>query len=187
MGDPALRPPSSGSGQGRGREQGRGRRRAIGAALLACVWLGAGCTAVGIARRALREPGATLLTLPDDVADKYECSSRRLPYFVFEKQEVNPKRVYAGDEFNHRFVYALCPRRATEVVTGTLRTRIRYKDRVIVQDEDEEFELQPGRWAVDSFVRLPDAASVGVYAIELEFTSRRVKFEHEATFGVDAR
>ncbi len=174
MGDPALRPAALAS------------RRAAGAALLACLWLVTGCTTVGWARRALREPGLKLMALPDDVAAQYECGSRRLPYFVFERQEVNPSRVAAGEEFNHRFVYALCPRNATEVVEGTLRTRIRYKDRVIAQDK-EEFELQPGRWAVDSFVRLPDDAGVGIYSLELDFTSRRVKFKREATFGVDAR
>ena len=181
MGDPTLRPLV------RCRERHGAGRRAVFAALLVCLWLFTGCTTLGMARRALREPGTKLVSLPDAVAAEYECPSRRLPYFVFEKQEVNPSRMVAGEEFNHRFVYALCPRRATEVVTGTLRTRIRYKDRVIVQDKDEDFELQPGRWAVDSFVRLPDSAKVGIYSLELEFTSRRVKFKHEATFGVDAR
>lgn len=174
MGDPALR-------------RSRAARVARPLALLALVLsLGAGCTAVGMAKRALREPGPKLLSLPDDVIDEYECESRRLPYFVFEKQEVNPPRVHPGEEFNHRFVYALCPRRPTEVVKGTLRTRIRYKDRAILQDK-EEFELQPGRWAIDSFVRLPDGAKPGIYSLELEFDSRRVDFSNEATFGVDAR
>lgn len=175
MGDPALS---------------RGRRRScviIGAVGMAAVWLVTGCTAVGMARRALREPGAKLMSLPDEVAADYACTSRRLPYFVFERQEVNPDRVSAGAEFNHRFVYALCPRKATEVIEGTLRTRIRYRDRIIAQDKDEGFSLQPGRWAVDSFVRLPDDAGIGIYSLELEFKSRRVKFRHEATFGVDAR
>ncbi len=179
MGDPALRPAAP-------RPAGRSSRRTAGAALLACLWLVTGCITVGLARRALREPGAKLMSLPDDVAHQYECGSRRLPYFVFERQEVNPSRIAAGEEFNHRFVYALCPRKATQVVEGTLRTRIRYKDRVIAQDK-AEFELLPGRWAVDSFVRLPDDAAVGIYSLELEFTSRPVEFRHEATFGVRAR
>ncbi len=163
----------------------RTRRATTALALLLVATLG--CTAVGMARRALREPGQKLITLPDEVAADYSCESRRLPYFVFEKQEVNPNRVKPGDEFNHRFVYALCPREATEVTGGTLRTRIRYKGKVLLQDRDEAFELQPGRWAVDSFIRLPDDAKPGVYALEIEFTSRRVRFDHSATFGVDAR
>ena len=165
----------------------RGRTATVAAMAVVFLVVSTGCIAVGLARRALRTPGSTMIALPDEVAARYACESRRLPYFVFEKQEVNPDRVHPGDEFNHRFVYALCPREATVTTRGVLRTRIRYKGRVLLQDKDDAFELQPGRWAVDSFIRLPDDARPGVYALELEFTSRRIRFEHSATFGVDAR
>ncbi len=156
------------------------------AALLVLLVLLPGCNTLGMARRTFREPGPKLIDLPAKVALQHDCATRRLPYFVFEGQEVNPDRLIAGEEFNHRFVYALCPRKATEVVKGSLRTRIRYKDRIIVQDKDDGFELQPGRWAVDSFIRLPDDATLGIYSIEIDFKGRHVKFRHEATFGVDA-
>ena len=162
----------------------RARGRAFGLALLLA--FATGCTALGEARRLLREPGQKLLDLPDVVAQDYQCATRQLPFLEMEGQEINPDRVRPGAEFNHRFVYALCPRRATEVVTGTLRTRIRFRGRVIGQDREERFEVRPGRWAVDSFIRLPESAQEGIYALELEFDSRSVDFEQTATFGVDA-
>jgi len=145
----------------------------------------AGCTTVGQLKRAMREPGEQLIALPDDVASRYECESRRLPYFVLERNEINPARLEPGAEFNHRLVYALCPSEPTAVVVGNLRTRIRYKGRVIVDDRGQRFEIKPGRWAVDAFVRLPDDASPGIYSVEVGFESPRVAFRESATFGIE--
>ena len=75
-----------------------------------------------------------------------------------ERYEISPKRLKPGDEFAHQLVYALCPRRLTEVVTGRLTMRIRYRGKSIVHDTDAGFELKPGRWVVDSFVGLARTA-----------------------------
>jgi hypothetical protein len=160
--------------------------RAAAVLALAALLLVSGCAhTLGELRRALREPGEKLVDLPDDVSHEYRCEERHLPFFALERHELNPLRVQAGAEFNHRIVYALCPARPTEVVRGTLVTRIRFKGRVIVREELDRFELKPGRWIVDAFVRLPDSAEVGIYALEVLFESRAVRLEERITFGVD--
>ncbi|MDX1649522.1 MAG: hypothetical protein R3263_06680 [Myxococcota bacterium] len=148
--------------------------------------LATGCAqTLGQVRRALREPGEQLVALPDDVSEEYECAARNLPFFSLERHELNPLRLHAGDEFNHRMVYALCPARPTEVVRGSLTTRIRFKGRVIARERLEPFELKPGRWIVDAFVRLPEDAEAGIYALEVVFEGGSVRVDERITFGVE--
>lgn len=162
-------------------------RRGLALALAGVLLLAGGCAnTLGKLRRAIREPGEKLVALPDDVSDEYECAERRLPFFALERHELNPLRLRAGAEFNHRMVYALCPAHPTEVVSGTLVTRIRFKGRVIVRERLANFELKPGRWIVDAFVRLPDDAEVGVYALEVVFEGGPVRMNERITFGVEA-
>lgn len=156
-------------------------------AILLCVVLSgcAGSQWVGKTRRAIRDPGERLVDLPDRVAKDYECASRPLPYLELERNEVNPTRVRAGAALNHRIVYALCPTATTEVVTGTLTTQVRFKGRVVMREQVPGFEFKPGRWSVDTFVRLPDDAETGVYALEIRFNEGSVSLAESLTFGVD--
>jgi len=151
-----------------------------------CAVLSAGCaTTVGKLRRAVREPGEKLADMPDEVAQQYACGKKKhKPFFVLERNEINPDRLTPGSEFNHRVVYAMCPKHLTQVVDGTLHTRILFKGRVIVDDEVKRFEIKPGRWVVDSFVRLPDAAEPGIYALELRFQSASIHLDEHKSFGV---
>ena len=159
----------------------------LGALLLGAV----ACTTpvwVGKIRCAVREPGQELVDLPGKVERQYDCDDKKLPFFRLEKNELNPIRVRPGGEFNHRMVYAMCPRNPTEVVVGTLVTRIRFKGKPIVTETLEPFELKPGRWIVDAFIALPESAEVGVYALELRFTSdnSEIQIDEGIIFGVDA-
>ena len=140
---------------------------------------------LGSARRAFREPGEHLVALPQEIADEYDCGTRPLPHFQLERNEVNPVRVRAGAEFNHRIVYALCPTAPTAVVPGELTTRIVFKGRDLVVDSIPDFEIKPGRWIVDAFVRLPESAETGVYALEIGFASEAIRFAESVTFGVE--
>ena len=164
----------------------------IAAAGLVALLVGAvGCATpvwVGKLRCAVREPGQELVDLPEKVERQYDCKEKKLPFFRLEKNELNPNRVRPGGEFNHRMVYAMCPRNPTEVVEGTLVTRIRFKGRPIVTETLDPFEIKPGRWIVDSFIALPENAEVGVYALELHFTSEgsEIEIDEGITFGVDA-
>jgi hypothetical protein len=71
-------------------------------------------------------------------------------------------------------------------VTGKLDTRIMHRGSPVVHEQDPQYDLKPGRWVIDSFVRLPEEAAVGVYAFEFEFHSKSVEFEKIMNFVVEA-
>lgn len=159
---------------------------AVTAMLLASLALGCQTTQrlAGEAQRRMRPPGETLEALPERVAEEYDCDRIPRPFVRLESSEIVPDRVSAGGAVNHRMVYALCPARPTDVVRGALETRILHAGRVVVRDRDAQYELRPGRWIVDATVEIPDAASDGVYAIEVVFESKAVRFRDEKTFAV---
>ena len=80
----------------------------------------------------------------------------------------------------------MCPVNPTEVVTGRLATRIRFKGSPIVEDLLPAWDLKPGRWVVDAMVALPAEAEPGIYSYELQFDSTPVAFEKSLTFVVRA-
>lgn len=138
-------------------------------------------------QKALRDPGERLETFPEEVWTEYGCEERERPFFAIEKNELVPPRVVSGGEFNHRLVYVLCPEQPTEVVSGRLLTRIRFRGDPIVRETTEAYELKPGRWVVDAEVQLPRDAEPGVYAYEIAFQGGDVAFERRLTFVVGAR
>lgn len=156
--------------------------RATTALLLGFVFA---CSApFGHVRRSIRSPGEYNAALPEAIWRKYECSKRKLPFLRIESFTLSPERVEAGEEFNHRWVYSLCPTTPTSVVTGRLETRIFFKGQPIVSDDDSRFELKPGRWVIDTFVEVPPEAEPGVYSIEIRFKGSGTKFQKRRTFGV---
>jgi hypothetical protein len=136
--------------------------------------------------RPFRKPGERMWTFPDKVWSEYECDRKELPFFDIEHLELRPRRLHAGEEFSHRIVYVLCPDRLTGVVTGQLQTRILHRGQVIVEDRKPTYDLKPGRWVIDTFIRLPQSTDVGVYAMEFAFQSGTVSFSRSLTFAVDA-
>ncbi len=116
---------------------------------------------------------------------EYGCAERSLPFFIVELDELVPPRVRAGGEFNHRMVYALCPAAPTQVVSGGLSTRIRFRGEPIFHETEAVYELRPGRWRVDTIVEVPDHAEPGVYAYEIEFASASLRFERGLTFLIE--
>jgi hypothetical protein len=137
--------------------------------------------------KSFRDPGEELRSFPEEVWKEYDCEDQRRPFFIMEDNELVPPRVKPAREFNHRMVYALCPVNPTEVVSGTLSTRIRFKGRPIVRDTVAPYELRPGRWVVDAFVSLPDDAEPGIYAYEIQFDGAGVDFDERLTFVVESR
>jgi hypothetical protein len=151
------------------------------AAALGCAGL------MGRMQRALRSPGERLESVPDDVWAQYKCGEQKLPWFRLEQTELVPQRVTAGDDVNHRMVYALCPTEPTEVVTGTLQTRILFKGKPLLRDADGHYEIKPGRWVVDTFIQIPPQAETGIYSVEVQFASDSVNFREERSFAVERK
>ena len=135
--------------------------------------------------RPFRKPGERMWTFPDKVWSEYECDRKELPFFEIERLELRPRRLRAGEEFEHRFAYVLCPDRRTGVVTGKFQTRILHRGKVIVEDSKPRYDLKPGRWVIDTFVRLPQSAEVGLYAVEFAFQSGPVSFSRSIDFAVE--
>jgi len=147
-----------------------------------------GCAGVvGKMQRAFRSPGEKLANVPDEVWSEYKCGEQKLPLFRLEQTELVPQRVTAGDDVNHRMVYALCPTEPTEVVEGTLQTRILFKGKPVVRDADGHYEIKPGRWVVDTFIQIPPQAETGIYSVEVQFVSETVTFREERSFAVERK
>ncbi len=152
--------------------------RVLGAVV--CLSAMLGCTAIQLK---LRQPGERLLDFPEPVAVEYDCAKRRLPFLKVEESGLTPSRMRPGGRLNHRFVYVMCPSRASEVIAGTLHTRIQFKGKTVHLDKVKR-ELQPGRWVVDSFITLPKQAMPGIYALAGRFESKRGSFSFKADFLV---
>lgn len=156
-------------------------------ALLLIAGLASGCASIRWTfQKAIRKEGTVNRALPDLVWDEYDCETQKRPFFIVEKNELVPPRVKAGGEFNHRMIYVMCPPGPTEVVSGRLSTRIRFKGDPIVHSTEEDYEILPGRWVVDAFVEIPEGAEPGVYAYEVAFKGRGLQFEKILTFLVKA-
>ena len=151
---------------------------------LACCLLS--CTTVrNYVDRPFRTPGEHLRTFPDKVWSEYGCDDKELPFFAIEYLELHPRRLAPGEEFGHRLIYVLCPEAPTGVVTGALHTQILHRGVPIVEDLDRAYDIKPGRWVLDSFVKLPPTAKTGVYALRIGFESRRIQFDRTLTFAVE--
>ena len=152
--------------------------RILGAAV--CLSAMLGCATIQLT---LRQPGERLVDFPEPVAVEYDCAKRRLPFLKVEESELIPARLRPGGELNHRFVYVMCPSRATEVIEGTLHTRIQFKGKTVHRDAVKR-EMQPGRWVVDSFITLPENAKPGMYALAARFESKKGRFSFHSDFLV---
>jgi hypothetical protein len=132
-----------------------------------------------------QQPGAKLLGTEAEVVRQYGCARQKKPLLVLEESFLRPTPLAAGEEFGHRIVYAFCPTRAKQPLSGKLRTRITFGGAGIV-DDSADFRVEPGRWAVDTFIELPPQAKPGAYDLELEFTSSSapVRFATKMPFSV---
>ncbi len=156
-------------------------RRAWG--LVGLVLIAGSTAACAKLQVSMRTEGEVNITMPDEVAYEYHCDKRPLPFFEVEKNELLPERARPGEELSHRFVYVMCPKKATEVVSGTLDTRILFRGEIIFQEVISQ-DLKPGRWRIDTFIPLPETAKPGVYALQVDFTSGQGKLSESADFIV---
>lgn len=137
-------------------------------------------------QKSMRKPGEKLLTHPNKVHAKYNCATRRLPFFQIEKNEILPPRLYAGKELNHHLIYVMCPAKPSQIISGKLTRSIYYKSRSIFKDVIKNFEFKPGEWSIDAFIKVPEAAEPGVYSLEVAFSGKGTSFRENQHFVVTA-
>ncbi len=154
-----------------------------GLVALVCISVFSGCSNM---RTFMREAGEKNKTMPAKVMREYHCDKRQLPFFKIEESQLLPEKLLPGDQLSHRIVYVMCPVRPTEVVPGTLDTRILFRGKAVFK-EVIKHELKPGRWVVDSFIPLPAEAEPGVYALEVEFRSEYEDLKERSDFIVKAK
>ena len=144
------------------------------------------CTTVWNIQKNLRNPGQQLLDSPEEVWQQYDCGRMRLPFLAIEVNQLIPPRLRPGQEFNHRLTYAMCARESSEKIIGKLYTRIYLRGQLIVNDVDASYAMRSGRWRVDTFIMLPADVAIGMYSMELQFVSQRLKFRQHNSFVVEA-
>jgi len=138
-------------------------------------------------KKSLREPGEKLLVHPDKVWQEYSCAQKRRPFAQIVKYEILPPELYPGEELNQHFEYVFCPARPAQVLAGTLYRRIYFKGKIIFEDKTPNFELKPGKWAVDAFIRVPPEAKAGVYFLEVLFKAPGLTLKEGHNFVVKAK
>ena len=124
-------------------------------------------------KKSLRKPGEKLLAHPEAVWEEYHCAQEKRPFLKLVKYEVLPPEVRPGEEVNQHFEYVFCPAKPAQVLKGNLWRRVYFKGKVVFEDLSSGFELKPGKWAVDAFIRIPPEASPGVYYLEVLFKGPR--------------
>ncbi len=122
-----------------------------------------------------REPGEKRIAPLAGIAQAYGCDQKRRPFVSIEENEIVPTRLYPGEEFNHQFIYVMCPGKRANVVTGDLYRRIYFNGKVVFKDVSKNFEIKPGKWSVDAFITIPPQAKPGVYSLSLTFNNYRNK------------
>ena len=115
---------------------------------------------------------------------EYRCETKTLPFIVLERNEIPLSIVQPGEGFRHSFVYALCPAEPSKSVEVTLNRTILSKGRVVLRDTVKQFELKPGRWAVNALVNVPAQAKPGAYELQLSLTTQTMTIKGLIPFFV---
>ena len=129
-----------------------------------------GCTALyQQAVAAARQPGEQITTTPDRLWEELDCANRERPFVRAESMEVLPEMIRPGGRVNYRLVYVMCPAKPSEVIKTRVARRMLFKGQQVARNVNDDFEIKPGRWVVDSFFTLPVDSPLGVYALEVVF------------------
>ncbi len=115
---------------------------------------------------------------------EYRCETKTLPFIVLERNEILLSIVQPGEGFRQSFVYALCPADPSKSVEVTLNRTILSKGRVVLRDTVKQFELKPGRWAVNALVNVPAQAKPGPYELQLSLTTQTMTIKGLIPFFV---
>ena len=118
---------------------------------------------------ATRQAGEQIATTPDKVWQELDCSNRERPFVRAESMQVLPEMIRPGGRVNYRLVYVMCPARPSEVIQTRVARRMLFKGEQVARNVNDNFEVKPGRWVIDSFFTLPVNSPVGEYSIEVVF------------------
>lgn len=75
--------------------------------------------------------------------------------------------------------------RSPAAVTGEMRTTISAGASKIFSNENNNYELKPGRWVVDTNINIPADAKPGSYTLYTAFKSRALQLSDTAFFRVE--
>lgn len=139
---------------------------------------------IGNLEKYIRKPGENLISHPNTVWEQYDCSDKKIPFLVIEKNELAPATVNPGEEFNHRLIYALCVEKTAKVIIGNLYRKIYFRGKLVFNDVSKDFELKPGKWSVDAFIAVPPQAKPGIYSLLVVFNSNQISFERSTRLVV---
>lgn len=124
-----------------------------------------------------RKPGDDLIEHPNAVWQKNDCATQTLPFIKLDGLSIRPDSSTAGSTICQRFIYSLCPAEPAQVVRGNLTNRVYFNSKVLTANTKRNFKLKPGRWKVDSLIKIPPNISPGVYYIEIEFVHKSANFK----------
>jgi hypothetical protein len=152
--------------------------------LAACAQEPPAPTSPGMKLPAPTSPGMKLIEDEQAVWSEYKCDSKKLPFIVFERDEISPSVVKPAQEFTYHFIYAVCTLPNQKTIKGNLGRKLHYKGQVVFQDIKKDFELNSGKWDVTSFIKVPSKAQAGTYNFELTFSSPVVTVTRSTVFTV---
>jgi hypothetical protein len=118
---------------------------------------------------AIRQPGDHIAATPDRVWLDFRCAERERPFVRVESMEVVPEMIKPGGRVNYRLIYVMCPLKPSETIKTSVHRTMLFRGEQVARNVNNDFELKPGRWVVDSFFTLPTNSPLGVYALEVGF------------------
>jgi len=131
-----------------------------------------------------RTPGERMILPPKTVWGKASCEEHDIAHLVVEQYQVIPVLVRPGSSFSQRLIYSLCTNERGDEILGKLYTRIYFRGESIITDIDSNYAMKPGKWRIDRIIDIPQKATPGVYSIEMEFISSKLRFKEQENFIV---
>lgn len=117
-------------------------------------------------------PGIKRLADEQSVRLAYGCAKRSLPFLVIERHELSSSELLAGQEFQHRFAYAVCVSDPSAPMKGILSRKIFFhgKKRPMFKSVSKDVKVNPGKWADVATIKIPKGVKPGQYIFRLIFS-----------------
>jgi hypothetical protein len=114
--------------------------------------------------------GVTPLEDKQTVWREYGCDKLSLPFLTIERHELSSLELQAGQEFQHRFLYAICLPGSEKSITGSLHREIFFQGKRLIYADSRDIEFKPGKWADVATIKIPADAELGDYNLRLTFS-----------------